>query len=274
MKKDSSRLFWVSYADLMTALFIIVLSLFILSYKMFKTRAAALETTEEELRVRSLEIDAQSQALEELKRRLSEEEMFASSLIQDLNQERARLIVMEEEYKKLQEIQKAIESLDPRYFVYQPAYKRHVLRTQVQFPKGQSNIPLSYEITLLQAGRALQRLVDKLEPNDNVKYLLVIEGMASQDKYSRNYELSYERALSLFRLWETKGLNFDPNRVEVMISGSGEGGVGRDMVDESKNQRFLIQIIPKIGELKAINYEEIEVDSVLQQQSPINNSDN
>ena len=49
MKKDSSRLFWVSYADLMTALFIVALALFVLSYKMFKIRAAALVTTEEEL---------------------------------------------------------------------------------------------------------------------------------------------------------------------------------------------------------------------------------
>lgn len=259
MKKDSSRLFWVSYADLMTALFIVALALFVLSYKMFKIRAAALVTTEEELRVRSLELDAQSIALEDLKRRLSEEEMYASSLIQDLNAERARLIVMEEEYKKLQEIQKAIESLDPRYFVYQPAYKRHVLRTQVQFPKGANIIPDNYELTLLEAGKALQGLVDKLDPNDNVKYLLVIEGMASSDDYTRNYELSYERALSLFRLWEEKGLEFDPDRVEVMISGSGEGGVGRDQFDESKNQRFLIQIIPKIGELKAIDYSQIEL---------------
>lgn len=255
MKRDSSRLFWISYADLMTALFIIALALFVLSYKMFKVRADALVTTEEELRVRSLELDTQSQALEELKRRLSEEEMYASSLIEELNQERARLIVMEEEYKKLQEIQKAIESLDPRYFVYQPAYKRHVLRTQVQFPKGQSNIPNTYETTLIEAGRALENLVQKLEPNDNVKYLLVIEGMASSDNYSRNYELSYERALSLYRLWEERGLEFDQSRVEVMISGSGEGGVGRNPLDESKNQRFLIQIIPKIGELKGIDYE-------------------
>jgi len=255
MKRDSSRLFWISYADLMTALFIIALALFVLSYKMFKVRADALVTTEEELRVRSLELDAQSLALEELKRRLSEEEMYASSLIEELNQERARLIVMEEEYKKLQEIQKAIESLDPRYFVYQPAYKRHVLRTQVQFPKGQSRIPNTYETTLIEAGRALENLVQKLEPNDNVKYLLVIEGMASSDNYSRNYELSYERALSLYRLWEERGLEFDQSRVEVMISGSGEGGVGRNPLDESKNQRFLIQIIPKIGELKGIDYD-------------------
>lgn len=256
MKQDSSRLFWVSYADLMTAMFIIVLALFILSYKMFKMRADALVLTEEELRVRSLELDKQSVALEELKRRLSAEELHASSLIQELNNERARLVVMEEEYKKLQEIQKAIEKLDPRYFMYQPEYKRHVLRSQVQFPKGKSDITDAYKPMLVEAGKALKGLVDQLEPNDNIKYLLVIEGMASRDAYTRNYELSYERALSLFRLWEQEGISFDQNRVEVMISGSGEGGVGRNPVDEVRNQRFLIQIIPKIGELKGVNYED------------------
>ncbi|GAB4427547.1 MAG: hypothetical protein OHK0039_45890 [Bacteroidia bacterium] len=254
-ERDSGNLFWVSYADLMTALFIVALALFVLSYKMFKIRETDLVETEEELRVRSLELDKQSLALEELKRRLSEEEMYASSLIQELSTERARLLVMEEEYKKLQEIQKAIERLDPRYFIYQPAYKRHVLRTQVQFAKGDSRIAPQYRNTLIEAGRALRGLVDLLEPNDNVKYLLTIEGMASRDAYTRNYELSYERALSLFRLWEEENITFDPDRVEVMISGSGEGGVGRDPVDEVKNQRFLIQIIPKIGELKAIDYE-------------------
>ncbi|RMG56271.1 MAG: hypothetical protein D6722_26750 [Bacteroidetes bacterium] len=251
--QDSGRLFWVSYADLMTALFIIALALFVLSYKMFKVRETDLAATEQELRVRSLELDKQSLALEELQRRLSDEEMYASSLIEQLQDERARLLVMEDEYKKLQEIQQAIERLDPRYFRYQPAYKRHVLRTQVQFPKGQSTISPSYHELLVDAGRALKRLVDGLQPDDNIKYLMVIEGMASRDAYTRNYELSYERALSLYRLWEKEGIAFDPNRVEVMIAGSGEQGVGRDPIDESRNQRFLIQIIPKIGELKGVN---------------------
>ena len=255
-KKDSSRLFWVSYADLMTALFIVALALFVLSYKMFKLREAALVTTEEELRVRSLELDKQSMALEELTRRLSEEEMYASTLIQELNDERARLLVMEVEYKKLREIQKAIEKLDSRYFVYQPEYKRHVLRSQVQFDKGKSEIKDNYRDMLIEAGRALKDLVDQLEPDDNIKYLLVIEGMASRDNYTRNYELSYERALSLYRLWANEGITFDQNRYEIMISGSGEGGVGRNRVDEANNQRFLIQIIPKIGELKAIEYDQ------------------
>ncbi|MCB0835858.1 MAG: OmpA family protein [Bacteroidetes bacterium] len=254
-KRDSSRLFWISYADLMTALFIVVLALFVFAYKMFKIREDVLVKTEEELRVRSLELDKQNQALEEVMRRLSEEELHASSLIQKLNDEKARLLVMEIEYRKLQEIQKAIENLDPRYFVYQPEYKRHVLRTQVQFDKGKSDIKQPYKPILEEAGKALRQLVDQLEPNDNIKYLMVIEGMASRDDYTRNYELSYERALSLVRLWEEQGITFDQDRVEVMISGSGEGGVGRNMDEEVKNQRFLIQIIPKIGELKGVEYE-------------------
>ena len=253
-KSDSSRLFWVSYADLMTALFIVALALFVLSYKLFKIHENNLKITEKELRVKSLELEKQFLALEEVQRRLSAEELNASSLIQELNMERARLVVMEEEYKKLQEIQKAIENLDPRYFVYQPEYKRHVLRSQVQFAKGASEIQGGYRDMLIGAGNALKQMVDNLDPDDNIKYLMVIEGMSSADEYTRNYELSYERALSLFRLWEEEGIQFDPNRYEVMISGSGEGGIGRNTEDESLNQRFLIQIIPKIGELKAINY--------------------
>ncbi len=255
MRHDSQRLFWVSYADLMTALFIVMLALFVLSYKMFKVREIALEETETELRIRSLELDKQSVALEEVQRRLSEEEMFATTLVEELNDERARLLVMEEEYKKLQEIQKAIENLDRRYFVYQPEFKRHVLRSQVTFPKGEATIADAYKPMLEEAGRALKALVDRLNPDDNIRYILVIEGMASKDAYSRNDELSYERALSLVRLWEQKGISFDQNRVEVMVAGSGEGGIGRDTEDERKNQRFLIQIIPKIGELKGVNYE-------------------
>ncbi|MDP5168831.1 MAG: hypothetical protein NWR72_01185, partial [Bacteroidia bacterium] len=212
MKHDSNRLFWVSYADLMTALFIVMLALFVLSFRLFKVRQMDLEETETELRVRSLELDKQTMSLEELKRRLSEEEMYASTLIEQLNDEKARLIVMEEEYKKLQEIQKAIENLDKRYFVYQPEFKRHVLRSQVTFPKGKAEIADSYKPMLMEAGRALKALVDRLNPDDNIKYLMVIEGMASEDSYSRNYELSYERALSLLRLWEQTGISFDANR--------------------------------------------------------------
>ena len=283
MRSENGKLFWVSYADLMTALFIIALALFVLSYKMFNIKQIDLSKAEDELKLRSLslvnaedalklreeEIEKQNLAYLELQQRLSQGEQMASSLIQDLNserdrlvrledqlkKERGRLVVMEEEYKKLQEIQKAIENLDSRYFVYQPEFKRHVLRGLVQFPKGESEIPAPYHPMLYQAGNALASLINRLEPDDNIKYMLIIEGMASRDAYSRNYELSYERALSLVRLWEEKGITFDHDRFEVMIAGSGEGGIGRDRTNEKRNQRFLIQIIPKIGELNAIEFD-------------------
>ena len=168
-ESGNSRLFWVSYADLMTALFIIALALFVLSYQMFKMRENALLAAEEQLKIRGMELDEQSLALQnlrlrveeldkqtlavaELKRQLSQGELQAASLIQQLNDERARLAVMEEEYKKLQEIQKAIENLDPRFFVYQSDFKRHILKPQVQFGKGKSVIAPHYRPMLVEAG--------------------------------------------------------------------------------------------------------------------------
>ena len=296
MRTESGRLFWVSFADLMTALFIIALVLFVLSYKSFKlnemnffSREEALMEEKESLAAEraaleedaynrelsqkekdeleaefarqskqlasmqniSLEYNKQGAELEEVKKELAVKQLVANSLIDKLNKDRKRLTVMEKEYKKLREIQEAIKRLDSRYFKYQPEYKRFVLRSQVQFDKGDSEIDRSYHDMLMVSGLAIQRLIYGFESDANIKYLLVIEGMASRDNYDKNYELSYARALSLVRLWKKQGIHFD-NRIEVMISGSGEGGVGRNPYQEEKNQRFLIQIIPKIGELTAL----------------------
>ena len=295
MKNESGKLFWVSFADLMTALFIIALALFVLSYKLFKNnesdllnakhelelRHANLEQQNadlEKLRVKSMEFDKQSRNLAKLKVQLNEEQSLGATLIQQLQDERAylfdlqkklkyeqtRLAVMEEEYLKLREIQKAIEQLDPRYFVYQPQFKRHVVKPQVLFPKGSKEIPETYHIMLKEAGKALQKMTHKLDPDDNIKYLLIIEGMASKDDYEKNYELSYDRALALYQLWEREGISFDSDRFEVIISGSGERGVGRDMRNESNNQRFLVQVSPKIGELRGITYADVGSSGRLQ----------
>lgn len=253
--QESKSFFWLSYADLMTSLFVITLALFILSYKLFKDRADIIIAKDKELELKEDRLNAQEQALIQVKSRLSDQELTASALLEELTLEQARLVVMEEEYRKLREIQKAIEALDQRYFVYQSEYKRHILRKQVQFDAGKSVIKQADRTDLVQAGRELMRLIRTLNADSigaNVKYLLVVEGQASKDSYAYNYELSYERALALVRLWEKSDVNFDPNRVEIMISGSGDAGLGRVKGDEKKNQRFLIQIIPKIGQLEGI----------------------
>ena len=83
--------------------------------------------------------------------------------------------------------------------------------------------------------------------------------------------LSYQRALALHRFWKEEALidfsNMD--KCELVISGSGEGGVPRFTENDYKknpqyvigssikksdyekfNQRFLIHIVPVIGNIK------------------------
>ena len=64
-----------------------------------------------------------------------------------------------------------------------------------------------------------------------------------------NFYLSYRRAYEVYQIWK-KGskeniLSFMDN-TEVLVAGSGVDGVGRyPAAEEKRNQRFLIQIIPK-----------------------------
>jgi outer membrane protein OmpA-like peptidoglycan-associated protein len=159
-----------------------------------------------------------------------------------------------EQLNKIKEIQKSVKELPEKYFQYQPEYKRFTITQQIQFEKKQSIInPGDYEY-LLGVGKSIKNLIAKLKrkyPNDDIRYLLVIEGMASNDSYDKNYELSYERAFALFKFWRSKGIVFDEKICEVQIAGSGIGGTGRYANgEEFKNQRFLIQIVPKIGNIK------------------------
>ena len=161
--------------------------------------------------------------------------------------------VTEDQLNKMKEIQSAVKELPQEYFTYQSEFKRFSLNKQIQFPKGKSDITEDYGDYLLKVGKSIELLISKLKSKyqyENIKYLIVIEGMASNDSYSLNYELSYRRALALAKFWEDNNIKFDSSVCELQIAGSGAGGIGR-YEDETKNQRFLIQIVPKIGDLEA-----------------------
>jgi hypothetical protein len=85
-----------------------------------------------------------------------------------------------------------------------------------------------------------------------IKYLIVVEGQASKDNWMGNDDLSYHRAQSLIKFWETNDLGLDNlKNCEIIIAGSGEKGIPRSLPDTgAANQRFLITIVPKIGKLK------------------------
>lgn len=65
------------------------------------------------------------------------------------------------------------------------------------------------------------------------------------------YRLSYKRALSLYNFWKSRGLDFRElgGQCEIILAGSGYFGHSRDLSDERKNRRFTIQITSKVGKL-------------------------
>ena len=202
--KKKNNIFWISYSDLTTSLFFIMLVLFVLT---------------------------------------------TGYLNSVLNTTRTQL-------KKMKELQAAVKELPQEYFTYQPKYKRFKLNKEIHFDAGSAHIKKKYHAYLKNVGYSILKLVNNLSNDErykkfDIKYLIVIEGMASKDSYKYNYELSYRRSLALYRFWKKNNIIFDPKICEVQIAGSGTDGIREfSGADEKKNQQFLIHIIPKIGKIE------------------------
>ncbi|HOT73891.1 MAG TPA: hypothetical protein PLW42_11435 [Anaerohalosphaeraceae bacterium] len=209
-KKKRESFFWTSYSDLMTSLFFIMLTLFVLAIALLHREVVQIGKDRD---------------------------------------------ATEAELQKINEIRTAVQSIDSTYFSYDPAYKKHILRTEVKFRAGSSNMNDLDQATkdeLLAVRDTIKSFLDDLIAKDkSASYLLIIEGQASRDNYPLNNQLSYERALSLFKFWfpnqKETTLQFYNLPCEVVIAGAGYmEGKPRAPRNED-NQRFLIQIIPKPG---------------------------
>lgn len=205
--------FWLSYSDLMTSLFFVMLVLFVLVYSM------------------------------------------QNKLISDLESNNKTLNAAKEELDRIKEIQKTVDNIDKNYFQYDSINKKHILNMSFLFPRGNNDI---FKIIpdkrddLLKAGKAIKTLILRYPEEENIKYLVVIEGQASNDGWKGNDDLSYHRAQSLVNFWKANNVGLDElKNCEIVIAGSGEKGLPRDIPDiPPANQRFLITIVPKIGEMK------------------------
>lgn len=214
MKKKQNDFFWVSYSDLMTSLFFIMLVLFVLVFSIMRYQQ------------------------EKLKIELAE-------------------------YKKVEEIKKALNNLNEDYFRFDSINKRHELRVDVLFPSWEYEIPEYIKDELFNAGQELKNVVENVQSDEDIKYLIIIEGMAAKammkhelwkntdpDYIERTYLLSYNRSKALYEFWKESGIYFDEDIYEIIIAGSGWFGAGRYTgKEEGKNKRFLIQIIPKVGKI-------------------------
>lgn len=225
MKKIGNKeSFWPSYVDIVTTLFAIMVVLFAVSYSRFR-----------------------------------------------VNEKKLRILA--DKYEEIKSIYDMVEKIDTNYFEFNKEYVKHIFKIQVTFQKGKFDIEhdLQYDLInktkaddlrekIYSAGLEIKNTIEKLQrsesTNQNIKYLVVIEGQASADgyyinAYFNNDVLSYQRSLELHKYWKKKGIDFSSMpKCELVISGSGEKGVPRDTFSETNNQRFLIHIVPVIGNIK------------------------
>lgn len=237
MEEKRKDFFWTSYVDLMTALFAVVLVLFVLSYYNLNKKTKELEDL--------VKIKEQEAAI--------------------LNKVKANF--------KLFESEPEIFYFDTKYNRIQLSFEIKFHKGLQYYHLNQNDIEGNFQDTkrkLDELGTKLKSIIDEFQKqkrNDplmkDISYLMVISGSASMfpgDNADENYLLSYKRALSLHDYWKKNlGLDFDSPKyhdiIELQISGVGFGGVGRfnvpyksyNVPEEEKNQRFIIHIAPKIG---------------------------
>lgn len=232
MKK--SNLIWLGYADLMTSLFFVMLVMFVVAFTKY--------------------IDL-SNKVEGVKEQIGELEVENKQLIEQKN----RLRVSQEKFKKINEITTALDKMsDESYFRFNKACKRHELVHGGLFDFNSFVIKGNQKPMLIQVGRELASIINQVKVEDGVQYMLVIEGRAGRfedEEMNSKYNtfakrLSYERAKALYDLWIDNYIRFDEDLCQVIISGSGfEGSCRYARNEEIKNRSFVIQLIPKVGEI-------------------------
>ena len=216
--KESKDFFWPSYVDLMTALFLTMLVMFVLSFKLFKDKQRDNDRLIYDLKVQVQE----KRKLDEIK---------------------AALKRLESNYFEYNPAYKRYELKFPVTF----APKSDVLPYEAQTPLVKAGRFLLNQMRALETTDNVQYLIvvegraakDLRYPANDPHNL---DGPAVR-------QLSYSRALAVLRLWEQAGLRF-PGNLEVVAAGSGFRGAGRYTgSQEALNKRFIIQIQPKIGSI-------------------------
>ncbi|GAB2461991.1 hypothetical protein GCM10011375_13450 [Hymenobacter qilianensis] len=216
--RSSNDFFWPSYVDLMTSLFVVMLVLFVYSFKLFKDR-------EKELQQANGELKAKAEELEQItKIRRSLQRLEGKYFRYDPNLERHELLVPVQFKAGQDEIQDA----------YKPALLQagKTLRSVLKTIKTEQ--PVRYLVIV-------EGMAARYAGND----------ARNRTQEQLTYQLSYRRALNLLNFWKQNGLNFSQDsNIELIIGGSGFYGTGRYRgAREGDNKRFLIQVIPKIGRI-------------------------
>lgn len=218
-KKDKGDFFWVSYADLMTTLFFVMLVLFVLTVVYLK-----------------LEQEKIVAKVEDLEKIVQLEEQFKPL------EEDGDFIYLQECKKFVAKSLRGIEIFDPGKAEVLDEHKEATIEIGEkikEFLNKLQNDNKDFSYLLVIEGN-MANTYDKRYSKDNAD----------------GYKKSYERALAVYNLWLSNNISFRKSNVEVLISGSGYNGLCRENKltgdykrtedVESYNKRFSIQIIPKV----------------------------
>lgn len=214
--KKKNDFFWVSFSDLMTTMFFVMLVLFVLTVVFLKIEQKKVEEA-------NVTLVAEKEQLE-------------------------KIVQLEEQFKPLQ--------TDGQFYYLASCKKfvaKDLLGQEIFKPDKTEILP-KYINTTIAVGNKLEIFLKKLQhQNSDFSYLLIIEGNMANTwdrKYNKDseygYKKSYERALAVYNLWLENDIDFRKDNVEVLISGSGFNGLCREP-DQKNNKRFSIQIIPKVS---------------------------
>lgn len=243
--------FWPSYVDIMTTLFAITLVLFAVSFSRFKIKEKQLQVLVDEY---ENIVNVYSTVNE-----IDKSKLFGYDA-----QYLKHLMTIDIQYQQKQYRMDMLEQDDPHSAKYNPAEAKRI----------RSDIKSAGDTIMSKITKLENAIPDSLKKN--IKFLVVIEGQSSkvgfnEGDWKNNYTLSYLRAQYLNEFWKSNGIDFESMpRCELIVSGSGEGGKPRIQVDadslrrvypnqndywkhwiieEGKNQRFLVHIVPVIGNI-------------------------
>lgn len=248
-KKKQPDSFWLSYSDLMTSLFFIMLVLFVVCIVVLKSAPDDVSS-----------LKAQIVALREENEKLKKDLDVSTTQLGELQDELDGYKVREDDYKRLLNLGNTFKSLSASGSLqYVDEHKTFIAKDFEGieiFEPGESVIKSEYLGTVDKVGKDLQSLLKELNKTNRgtISYMLIIEGNTANTwdfKFDPNnesaYNLSYQRAMALYKRWLSKKINLRQYNTEIQICGSGMNGINRDKKVEENNKRFVIQIIPKIS---------------------------
>ena len=210
MKK--SGFFWVSYGDLMTSLFFVMLVLYVISFTILQSKQTELQAAADQLK-----------KLEDIQLAL-----------EGLDENYFKFDRVNKRYKL--QVTTSFDSGSPNILDIPLALRQKLFNAgKVLYAKVEQVIKENPTVDYLL-------VIEGNTQRSNQNWITMPD---------KGYLLSYKRALSLFNYWKSRGLDFRDlgSQCEIIIAGSGYFGYSRDQSNERNNRKFSIQVTSKVGKL-------------------------